>query len=79
MNPQQARRKTASDSGVYAPSLTWVFPVPHSAQRRILRRQTLYPIELRARESSSIAGVSGDDQPIQSMLGHIRRSIRGAD
>jgi hypothetical protein len=23
----------------------------------------------------SIAGVSGEDQPIQSMLGHIRRSI----
>jgi hypothetical protein len=23
----------------------------------------------------SIAGVSGEDQPIQSMLGHIKRSI----
>ena len=42
----------------------------------LIRSQTLYPIELRARELPSIAGVSGNDQPIQSMLGHIRRSIR---
>jgi len=49
-------------------SLTCVFPVPHSAQRWIIRSQTLYPIELRARELPSIAGVSGNDQPIQSML-----------
>jgi hypothetical protein len=52
-------------------ALTCVFPVPHSAQRWILRSQTLYPIELRAQELSIIAGVSGEDQPIQSMLGHI--------
>ena len=38
----------------------------------LIRSQTLYPIELRARELPSIAGVSGEDQPIQSMLGHIR-------
>jgi hypothetical protein len=44
----------------------------------MLRSQTLYPIELRARGSSSIAGVSSDDRPIQSMVGHIRRTIRRA-
>ena len=42
----------------------------------LIRSQTLYPIELRARESSIIAGVSGEDQPIQSMLGHISRCDR---
>jgi hypothetical protein len=56
-------------------SLTCIFTVPHSAQCWIIRSQTLYPIELRARVSSSIAGVSGNDQPIQSMLSHIRPSI----
>jgi hypothetical protein len=40
----------------------------------ILNSQTLYPIELRARELSIIAGVSGEDQPIQNMRGHFRRS-----
>ena len=39
----------------------------------LIRSQTLYPFELRARELPSIAGVPGDDQPIQGMLGHIRR------
>ena len=36
----------------------------------LIRSQTLYPIELRARDLPSIAGVSGEDQPIQSMLRH---------
>ena len=42
----------------------------------LIRSQTLYPIELRAHESSSMARVSGEPKPTEIILGRIRRCIR---